>query len=341
MRGIDLERFAFDTDLTLAILWMNADGTIYHRYGSRDVRGAHHWLSLDSLTAGMRASLTAHDTHTVEAPTARASKPLVMEAIPSYIKRDKGSCIHCHSVRPALYEEDLAAGTWTDSKVWAFPPPSQVGIDLDRDEQTRISYVAPDSAAARAKLNKGDRIANINGQPIATASDLMFALDQFSSSGGALTVTYFRGQDDSPKLAQLALGDGWKEGTPLGFSWRPFKWGLTPAPGFGGTALNREQLAELGLLLEERGAALPLAFKISYLVTWGENSRFGKVAAKAGLQVGDILTAVLGPDKRPVELESVDHFHSWWRLTRKVGETVTIEVLRGAETKQLSLPIIE
>ena len=35
---LDLQRFQFDYELTFAVIFMNADGTIYGRYGSRSSR---------------------------------------------------------------------------------------------------------------------------------------------------------------------------------------------------------------------------------------------------------------------------------------------------------------
>ncbi|MFT5059649.1 MAG: serine protease Do [Planctomycetota bacterium] len=341
MRGIDLRRYRFDTDLTFAVLWMNADGTVYHRYGGRDVRGAGQWLSTASLKIGMQASLTAHQAHQV-LPAANAGEPLVMERIPSFVKRDKGKCIHCHSVQPALYEEELAAGTWTQEKTWRYMPPSRIGLDLNRDDQRRIADIAPNSAAADAGLRIGDRLVSVSGQPMATASDLMFELDQYAASGGKMVVEYLR--SDEVKRTVLNLTDGWKTGTPLDFSWRPFKWGLTPAPGFGGPQLKRPELLDLGLIQSNHAGELPFAFRVSYLVTWGDNKRFGDAVSKAGLLKGDIfLSAKLADTKKQPEVRftSGEHFHSWWRLTRTAGETMELDLLRGEERRVIRLKVIE
>jgi serine protease Do len=339
MRGVDLERFPFDTDLTFAALWMNADGTIYHRYGSRDVRGADQWLSVASLEAAMKASLLDHLELQPDATAPKSPEPLVMEAIPSFAKRDKGACIHCHSVRPALYEEQLAAGTWEDSKAWRFPGPSRLGLDFDRDRQRQVVQVRKDSVAERAGLGAGDLILKIGEQRIATVSDVMFALDGFPTEGGVLPIAFERGGE--AQAAQLMLERGWKEASPLDFSWRPFKWGLTPAPGFGGPQLGRDDLIELGLMHAEDQGTPPFAFRIDYLVTWGDNKRFGRAAANAGLREGDVVIGVRKKGGQAANLKSTDHFHSWWRLKRAAGETVEVEILREAKPKTIKLDIIE
>ena len=61
MRGVDLARWPFDFDLTFAMLAVHPDGTVYHRYGGRDWRGADRWLTRASLEAFLRAGLARHD----------------------------------------------------------------------------------------------------------------------------------------------------------------------------------------------------------------------------------------------------------------------------------------
>jgi serine protease Do len=343
MRGIDLERFVFDTGLTLAVLWMNADGTIYHRYGGRDVRSADQWLSVPSMAAGMRASLEVHAKHQVVPSAASSSKdrtPLTLETVPSFMKRDKGECIHCHSVRPALYEEQLADKTWEPKMMWRFMPPSRVGIDLDRDEQRRITSIVSGSPAARSGLEVGDILLAMNDQSIATATDVIQALDDFDANGGALRVDFERGGE--VETTHLDLAKDWKVGNAYEFSWRSFKWGLTPAPGFGGPQLDAAELAELGLVREDE--SLPFAFRVSYLVTWGDFKRYGQAAVESGLREGDVVVAVetAASDKNLMDdLTSVDHFHAWWRLTVKAGDLVSLTILRAGKEVQLKILAID
>ena len=335
MRGVDLERYVFDTGLTLSILWMNADGTIYHRYGGRDSRGADHWLTLPSLGSAMATSLAAHRTHQVIARVANKNQPLTLERVPSFIKRDRGECIHCHSIRPALYEEQLADGTWTADQIWRFVPPSRIGLDLDRDDQSRIVAVVKGSAAEVAGLRVGDSLGSVDGEVIATATDLMFALDRFDSSGGQLPVVFER--DGKSRTVQVELVKGWKVGTAQDFAWRPFKWGLSPAPGFGGTQLSQGELRGIGLTSDDSS----FAFRVTYLVTWGENQRYGKAAVKAGVREGDVLLAAVLPGAAQPQFTSVDHFHAWWRLTVQPGDQVELEVLREGKRVKLQLTAIE
>ena len=124
---------------------------------------------------------------------------------------------------------------------------------------------------------------------------------------------------------------GWQRPTPEELAWRPSKWPLSPKPGFGGPELSASDLKRLGL---PKGS---FAFRISYLVTWGPHRHTGQNARKAGLRKGDIVTRVGGKN----DFDSVGHFHAWFRLTRKVGEVVPIEILRAGKRKLVRMKAVE
>ena len=328
LRGVDLAPFPFDFDLTFAALLMAPDGHVYHRYGGRDERGADAWLSLASFERVLTATLDEHARRAPDAtPPARVA-PLVLEDVPAYRKRDKGECIHCHSVFPALYEEARAAGSWNEDRRWVYPPPGRIGLDLARDDQARVTTVRAGSPAAAAGLVAGDRLVRAGAQQLVTAADLLHVLHEFEPSGGRLAL--WIEHDGVERELALALPPGWKRGTALEFSWRPFKWGFTPEPGFGGQALAPEEKERLGLAREA------FAFRVTYLVTWGDNARYGEAARRAGLSEGDVFLSADG--KR--DFASVDHFHAWWRLERQPGTEVALEILRGDERRALVLPVV-
>src|SRR5437867_8730996 len=59
--AMDLSLFQFDYDLTFAAFFMNADGTIYGRYGSRSERkDAAKDISLEGFRQGLAAALALH-----------------------------------------------------------------------------------------------------------------------------------------------------------------------------------------------------------------------------------------------------------------------------------------
>lgn len=334
MRGVDLSRHAFDFDLTLSVLAMHPDGTVYHRYGGRDHTSPDVWQNARSYEAFLRAALDAHardigDESFREPPAARRdlARGRSLEQVPT-LRLDADECIHCHHVYPTLRDEALKRGTWTEDDLWVHPPPRRVGLELDPEDQALVVRVDPDSPAGRAGLRRGDRLVRLGGQEIATATDVSWALHAQGAEAADVAVEYERG--DERLEAVLALADGWRRGTPLEFSWRPFKWPLEPMPGFGGADLDAAEKAALGLEPDD------FAFRVKYLVTWGDNRRYGQAAGRAGLREGDVVLGAAGTR----DFAGHDHFHAWWRLTRAPGETVPVEVISGRarRTLQLELP---
>jgi len=330
LRGVDLARMRFDWDLTFAVLLAEPDGTVLHRYGARDERGASTWLSAESFARVLRIGLESHARHVREREaTADPGPALRLEDVPAYAVKDKGECIHCHSVYPALFDEARAAGRFAPQDVWVYPPPARIGLDLDRLDPERVVAVFPGSPAARAGVVAGDRLLRAGEQRIASAGDLMAVLEGLPAAGARVELEVLRAGE--PRSLILELASGWRIGTPLELSWRPLKWALVPEPGFGGPQLVPGELEAEGL---SRAA---FAFRIRYFVTWGENARFGRAAREPGLREGDL---VLGTANQP-DFLSVDHFQAWWRLTRRSGETVELVTRRAGAERRVRLVVLE
>ena len=327
MRGIDLARYRFDFDLTFAVILMHPDGHIYHRYGGRDARAADMWLSRDSFGALLETTIEEHDAYAEALSPQAAVEPLRLEEVPAFAAHDQGKCIHCHSVLESLYRQRKTDGVLRDEDLWVFPSPARIGIDLDRDDQRSVTRVDADSPAARAGLRIGDRLLRIGTTPVASASDVMHALDQVPALGSELFVRLQRGTE-ALELS-LELAPGWRTGTPQSFAWRPLKWALDPVPGFGGPVLDEAARSAIGLGDEA------FAFRIDYFVTWGPRAFAGKAAQRAGLREGDVVYRV-GEERA---FESIDHLHAWWRLTRKSGEEVAIRFVRDGERREVTLTV--
>ena len=58
--GMDLTLFQFDYDLTWAAFFLNADRTIYGRYGTRSRSNRKDDVSLPGFTKAMTAALALH-----------------------------------------------------------------------------------------------------------------------------------------------------------------------------------------------------------------------------------------------------------------------------------------
>ena len=323
MSAVDLNVFEFDYDLTLSILLMHPDGTVYHRYGARDERDAMSWMGMESLVALLRDTLQDHRAYTAEPqPPAVLEPQLVVDMPPMKRRLEKGvvDCVHCHTVHDSMQQWAVERGDWQPGDRWIYPSPEQVGLELEAFDQALVEAVAPESPAAAAGLAAGDRLSSLGEQHVVrTVGDVQWALHKASGGETAIPLTFVR--DGEQRSVELAMADGWKECSPADYAWRPFKWNLSPAPGFGGPALSEDDKRQLGI------DPAHFAFRVQYLVDWGPRRHRGEQAHDAGIRRGDVITAFAG--KR--DFESIDHFHAWVRLTRAVGEVVEVELLRGGE----------
>lgn len=245
------------------------------------------------------------------------------------IKEGKApKCFHCHMVDDMRLEERRERKQLRRQDAFLWPDPVQMGVRLERDDQARVKQVLSGSPAEKAGLAPGDLLLALAGHTVATFGDIQRVLHRTDGGAARLELRVRRGQDEV--RAELGLKSGWKEPDPATFAWRPTKWQLDPRPGFGGPALSASEKLKLGIPAQD------FAFRVNYLVTWGEEARTGQNAAKAGLKKGDVVLSVDG--KR--DFESVDHFHAWVRLTKREGDTLDLETLRAGERRTLELRLL-
>lgn len=328
LRDVDVANLRFDFDLTFAALLMHADGTVYHRYGSRGPDRADGYLSLTSLAALLRDTVpehTAYDGAPQPPPQDPAQRAIDLPVLQQKLaKGQKIDCVHCHTVNDAEYPARRASRSWHADSPFVFPDPERIGITLDREQQNRVAAVAKDSAAAAAGLRAGDVLLALGGQRAArTFADVQWALDRWSGGDCELPLRYRR--DDAEHAVALHLAAGWKRCDPADYAWRPYKWNLSPSAGFGGPALIAAQRRDLGL------AGDRFAFRVGYIVDWGDRAERGEAVKAAGLKKGDIVVSFAGKD----DFASVEHFHAWVALAHEVGEEVDFVVLRDGERRTL------
>jgi hypothetical protein len=335
MRGVDLDTFRFDFDLTFAVLLMHPDGTVYHRYAGRDSSSPMAWLSMPSLIRTLRRGLATHEAYQASGARREATSPRTLDDIPAWqrkvAERERQqkpiACYHCHFVPDAERVQLQDEGRWSPDLIWRWPAPARAGVLLDKDEQERVVGVLPDSPAAAAGLEPGDRLLTLGDQRVVAQGDVSWVLEQTPWEGGALPLRLARG--DVEVTTELRLAPGWRRGTPRDFAWRPSKWQLRPRPGFGGRPLSAEEKRELDLPPDG------FAFRVGYLVTWGEDPRYGRAAKRAGIRKGDVVVRVGEAD-----LDGPAHFHAWWRLTRTPGDRVQIDLLRSGKRRTVELEVL-
>jgi serine protease Do len=319
MRGVDLDLFDFDYDLTWMGFFLNADGTIYGRYGGRDAESAESRVSLQGLRYALEAALAQHRraTRQLTQPvrrTVETKPPRTVEQYPAARHLPERACIHCHQVYDLRRESLQAAGKWRRDELWVYPLPENIGLTLDVDRGDRVKGVAADSAAARAGVQVGDRLLAVENRSISSFADLQYALHR-APVQGTLTLAWQRGERTFRR--ELALAEGWRK-TDL--SWRWSLRGVDPPPWVRGDDLSDADKKKWGL------RAGQLAFRQGPFVS--------EPARQAGIRQNDIILGVEGKELEMNERQ----FAAYIRLNYRAGERVVYTLLRDG--KRLSLPLI-
>src|SRR6266545_1416368 len=169
--GLDLSLFQFDYDQSFAVFFLNADGTVYGRFGTRSHRT--NWVgdvSLDGLAKAMEGALALHAEYPKNKETLAAKigpKPLfsVPEKFPSLGKYKSGldyqgnvvqSCIHCHQVGDAIKTAYRAKKEpMPEDVLFPYPHPKALGLILDPKERATVKAVEKDSVAEKSGLKAG------------------------------------------------------------------------------------------------------------------------------------------------------------------------------------------
>jgi predicted metalloprotease with PDZ domain len=300
---MDLRRFEFDFDLTWYVFFLNADETVYGRYGGRDAADAEARLSLKGLRYAMGRALKAHQTP----PSAQRLTGRPQRAEDFRASRRHEGCIHCHNVNEFRRTDSKAAGKWNRDSVWVYPLPENVGITLDVDVGDRVKAVAANSPAGRAGMKPGDRLAKLNGYPVASFADATYALHQ-APRKGAVSVSWVRA--DKEQAATLALPEGWRK---TNLTWRPSMLDILPSLPFAGEDLTAEEKKQLGLP-ESRAA-------------FRQSDGVHSTLADAGLRAGDVVVGFNGV----AVTGTMGDLLAYARRNYLVEDTVTVDIFRGGK----------
>ena len=252
--GLDLSLFQYDTDQSFAVFLLNADGTIYGRYGTRSHRTE--WqgdVSVEGMAKALEGALALHKNYPAnkaQLAAKRGSAPEFAkpELFPSlrakytpflnYEGKVVPSCIHCHQISDAQKELALQRRQFTDTVLYPYPHPKSFGLILDPKERPTVLKTEPGSDAEKAGFKPGDVIASLEGQPLLSLADIQWVLNTTPAEGATLKVSVLRaGKSQS---LSLMLPDGWRKRDDI--SWRVSTWGLRRAA-LGGMKLDPNPVA--------------------------------------------------------------------------------------------------
>lgn len=339
--GLDLSLFQFDTDQSFAVFMLNADRTIYGRFGTRSHRTE--WIgdvSLKGLAEALRGALELHQ----QWPASRAALVAKTGPAPEWASpekmpglRDKytstlnysgevaKSCIHCHQIGDAIRDDFRSRREPIPQQVLnPYPHPRSLGLVLDPDTRATVKSVSPDSIAADAGFRPGDRLLTLDSQPLLSIADVQWVLQQTPASGGRLVATVQRGNAGNQQI-ELNLPSGWRERDQI--AWRASAWGL-------------RRMATGGLLLEEvpadeRGRnGIPesgMALRVRHVGQFGPHA----AAKNAGFREGDVLVSFDG--RR--DLLSDSAVLRYGTTQKQPGDKVAVEFIRAGQNQKLMLPM--
>ncbi len=314
MRGVDLSIFDVDYDLTWNALFLTPDGQVLGRFGGRDAETPGKYQTLAGLRHSLDAGLRAHK---IMRAKSSAAKTLRAEEYPAAEKRADNACIHCHHVYEFRRDLMQREGRWRLDEVWVYPQPENIGLTLDVDQGDRVLGVAPKSPAAKIGMTGKDVLRRINDVPIASIADVQYALHKAPKSG-EIKIVWQNGKDE--KKASMSLSDNWRK---TDVSWRWSLKTLAPSPSIIGDDLDAEGRKAFGLDPRQ------LAYRhMNFLTPPG---RF------AGLQANDV---IVGIDDQPLAM-SARQFEAHIRLNYRVGQEITLNVLRGKEKLKLRMKLPE
>lgn len=325
MRGVDLSRFQFDYDVSLVAIFMNADGAIYGRYGTRATldRKANTHVSLASFQKAMERALAIHAEYPKNKQALAGKQPLPVqkqrpEDFPYLAKEAQGevtskNCIHCHMVGEALLNEAKKGEQLTTRDLWRFPLPDNLGTALDVDDGLSVKKVREKSPAARADVRAGDRLLSMNGQPLVSQADIQWILHHLPDKT-QVQVELQRGAERLSKT--IALAGNWRRADLV---WRASLHPLRPHVHL--RTVSHSTNKEHGIPLDRMALAV-------YYPTGP--------AAQAGLRNNDLVIAIDGNSEFMREGEFLDYLY----LGAQPKKQVTLTIKRGkGEPQQIVLPV--
>jgi len=337
--GLDLSLFQYDYDQSFAAFFVNADKTIYGRFGTRSHQTeSDRDVSVEGFARALEGALALHREYP-ENKSALASKrgPAAVVAVPEEFPSLKGkygsrldyqgnvvkSCIHCHQVGESLrlvYRNK--GGRIPDRVLYPYPLPNVLGLTMDPKEKAGILEVARGSSAEKDGFRPGDEIVALEGQPLLSIADFQWVLHNAPEDGNLKAEV---SRDGKTLELNLTLEPGWRQRGDL--SWRAGSWDLRrmTTGGMWLEELSPEARQKAGLGDDA------MALWVRHLGEYGDHA----AAKNAGFRQGDVLIELDGKSARMSESQMMALLVN----SRRPGDRVAAIVLRDGKRLALELPI--
>ena len=340
--GMDLSLFQFDYDLTFAAFFMNADKTIYGRFGTRaEYENAAKDISIEGFRQALEAALELHKGYpenktTLAAKTGPEPVKKTPEDFPALLRysatldfdsRINQQCIHCHQIGEAQREIH-----WYDRKpipdevLYPFPMPDVLGLHFSPKHRAKLSKVASDSSAAKDGFRRADEILTLDGQPIISIADVQWVLHRAQENTTLPATVDRHGKEIN---LTLTLNPGWRKGSNI--SWR--------------TTTGELRLVALGgMVLEELSDAerqhhgisdTEMALRVETVSRGGRRSSGQTNAQKAGIRRGDIIIGYGGSKDRLTESGII----AYVLQEEPQAKSLPVKLLRNGEQVAVNLSL--
>jgi S1-C subfamily serine protease len=208
-------------------------------------------------------------------------------------------------------------GRLSETDLWVYPIPEQIGLELDLDDGLLVNAVRENSPAAEAGIQAGDELVTLNGQPLVSMADVQWVLHT-APPQVELPATLRRAGRTVQK--SISLSGDWKKSD---IGWRASSWyGLRQGVKF--EPLSPEEKEKRGI----DSASLALLVK-------GLFGKGGPKVQQAGLRMNDVIVAVNGKSAGMSESD----FLAYLRLHHGPRDSVTFTLLRGDDRRELTIPL--
>jgi serine protease Do len=337
--GMDLSLFQFDQELTWAVFFMNADKTIYGRYGSRsEHKNTTNAISMEGLKKALEAALKFHAGYPGNKKDFEAKRgPAPIWATPEAIPENKGrpnirladgtrgGCVHCHQAHDAeMWSLRVEKKPVPDGMIWPYPMPGRLGLTLDPKEMATVKTVEAGSPAQKGGFKEGDAIVKLAGQPILSIADVQWVLQNAKEP---CTVDAELDRGGKAAKASLALDAGWRRKDD--FTWRVMVWGIRTR------LLGVQPLDVVSADDRQKQGIAPEALGLRIKGFPPDFARDKNKEAAQKFQKDDVLLDVDG--KKGIAGESA--LLGYLFQQKKPGETAEFTILRGGKPQKVTLTI--